>query len=176
MEHKQGGINSLSKRLERLERKQTDTHSTPPTSEEDDEITKMMADLRKKEEKKKKQTMKSILEHFNSDFLKEYEDTSFNNIFNIVFFTVKYVEANSKSLANTLQVKTCAEFKQSLACSLVKNLLPNLPADMLEMSIDSTVKMIYPKPSINLSQLTVEETQTQPIDIPKPKKKGLFGK
>ena len=177
MEQKPQGISSLSKRLERLERKQNNDTSSPPSSSDDDELSKMMIELQRREKQQKKQTMKSILEHYLNDLLKEHDDVSFNNLFNIVFFSVKYVEANHKSLANTLQVKTCSEFKRSICISFIKHLLPNIFIEMLELSIDSTVKMIYPKPSINLSQLTIEEnqTQSQPIDIPK-KKKGLFGK
>jgi hypothetical protein len=166
------GINSLNRRLCDLEKAQSTSHHrnrlSPPSSD-DDELTKMVSGFQQKEKDKKKKTMRQILDHYNLDLLKETVNITFDNLFHIVFFTIKYVEANYRQLSLTLSVQISSEFKQSLAISLIKHVLPNLSSEMLELSIDTAVALLCPKQSINLSELSIEEEKPK-------KKKGLFSK
>ena len=163
MDQTKNGLSSIARRLSKLE------HAYIKDDEDDENddnvLSQFVTSLKKQEKQEKKQKFDSILKHYIIDIQNDIIKIDKNNITDIIIFTIRYVEANSKRIASFLQVPHNSAFKKGLCLSFLKNFdFLKLTDEFYNASIDSLCKILY-MPILQ---------QTEPINIPDKKKKGFF--
>lgn len=166
---KTSGLKSLDGRIKAIEKELNKEYI--PENEDRDTLTEMLNELNKKELIKKKENNKVILEHYEKDLCGSIIYPTDDYFVDIVVFTIKYVESNSYRISTYLSVKCDSLFKKTLCTSFIMNKLTGFNNEMIENSINSLVKLLFPK-HVNVSV----DMDLPLVRHPSVKKRGFFNR
>ena len=160
MDERQGkkGLNSLSVRLSKLEDNQIEV-------DDNDFYTQM----KQKERKKRRELMATIVMHYSVDIHNDMNTIDADNIVAIIVFSIRYVEANGRKLADYLKLDLTNEFKKNICSTFIRSFNLGYTETFIDTTIDAVHTLIYPR---RIVHGTIPET-IEP-EVPKKKKKGLF--
>jgi hypothetical protein len=157
------GISSLSKRIKRLE----------STIEEEDDLVDI---IQRRQKQQKKSKLNELNELYLQNLLEKVQDIRKEKFFNVLKFTVEFVNSNINQISMVLQVKVSEELKDTVCIHFLNNLFTGeFSEEFLQCNIDGIKVLVASLENVNKDSCCSNE-KCECLNCGCKKKKGFFKK
>lgn len=162
MEENIEGLQSLKKRIKKLE-------SQSLFEDVEDDLIEI---LQRRQKQNKKSKLNELNEVYLYNLLEKVQNTSKNNFFNVLQFTVQFVEENINNISLVLQTKICDELRDIVCIDLLNRLYNNeFSEEFIQISING-FRNLTKSNKCECEYKNIDKN----IDKKTDKKKGFFKK